>query len=82
MILLENAPHIYSFTLDLNLTRAIHYFPQTLTALTFLRIIRDLRLVTLLATGSLAESNHLLESIPEEKAPEVPAGVLPELVRW
>jgi len=81
MGLLENAPHIYSFTLDVNLTRAIHYFPQTVTALTSLRTIRDLRLMTFLAAGFLAVCNHLLESIPEEKPPEVPAGV-PELVRW
>ncbi|KAH9955302.1 hypothetical protein BC827DRAFT_880535 [Russula dissimulans] len=70
MVLLGNAPHIYSFTLDLNLTRAIHYFPRTLTTLARVRTIRDLRLATFLAAGSLAESNHLLEYVPEEKPPE------------
>jgi len=70
MVLLENAPQLYSLTLDLNITRAIHYFPRTLTALARVRTIRDLRLATFLAAGSLVESNQLLESVPEEKPPE------------
>jgi len=68
-VLLENAPHIYSFTLDLNLTRAIHYFPRTLTTLAQVRTIRDLRLATFLAAGSSAESNLLLENVLEVKPP-------------
>jgi hypothetical protein len=64
-ILLENAPHIYSFTLDLNQTGAVHYFPQTFTSLTRVRTIRDLRLATFLVPSYITVGNdppleHLL----------------------
>jgi hypothetical protein len=69
MTTLENAPHIYLFTLDLNLTRAIHYFPQTFAALSRVRTIHDLRLATFLAPTYTDGNNPLLERIPDEAPP-------------
>jgi hypothetical protein len=67
--LLGNAPHIYSFTLDLNPTRAINYFPKTFAKLVLVRTIHDLRLATFLAPTYTAESNPLLERILNEAPP-------------
>jgi hypothetical protein len=67
--LLGNAPHVYSFTLDLNPTRAINYFPKTFAKLIWVRTIHDLRLATFLAPTYTAESNPLLERIPNEAPP-------------
>jgi hypothetical protein len=69
-ILLENVPHIYSFTLDLNRTGAVHYFPQTFTRLTRVRTIRDLRLATFLVPTYIATDNGPpLEHLMGEVAP-------------
>jgi len=67
--LLENSPHVYSFTLDLNQSKAINYFPKTFTALTLVRTIRDLRLATFLAPSYTAENNPLLAPAPDETPP-------------
>jgi hypothetical protein len=67
--LLENIPHVYSFTLDLNLTKAINYFPKTFTTLTRVRTIRDLRLATFLVPTYTAENNPILGHTPDEAPP-------------
>jgi hypothetical protein len=69
-VLLENAPHLYSFTLDLNRTGAVHYFPQTFTRLTRVRTIRDLRLATFLVPTYIPMGNDPpLEHLLGEVAP-------------
>jgi hypothetical protein len=55
--LLEHARHIYSLTLDLNLTKTFNYFPKTLTALVHVRTIRDLCLTPFYPPTYTAESS-------------------------
>ena len=64
--ILEKAPHIFLLTLDLDLTRAVHQFPQTFAALTRVRTMRHLRLATFLTP---TYHNPLLERIPIETPP-------------
>ncbi|KAI9511245.1 hypothetical protein F5148DRAFT_1172853 [Russula earlei] len=61
--LLNNAPHLYALTLDLNLTRVINYFPHVFAALTRVRTIRDLRLAMFLVP---VETDPALENVPEQ----------------
>lgn len=67
--LLEKSPHVYSFILDLNQSKAINYFPKTFTALTLVRTIRNLRLATFLVPSYTAENNPLLAPVPNETPP-------------
>jgi len=72
MTILKNAPQIYSLTLDLNLTKAIHYFTHTFATLTRVRTIRNLRLATFLVPMCKAENDSLqeLERTPDsDQAP-------------
>jgi hypothetical protein len=69
MTILENAPHLYLLILDLNLTKAAHYFPQTFAALSRVRTIHDLQLAPFLAPTYVAENNPLLERNPDEAPP-------------
>ena len=69
MALLENAPHINSFTLDLNPTRTINHFPQTFMMLTRVRTIRNLRLATFLAPTCAAGSDPLPAPISNNEIP-------------
>jgi hypothetical protein len=63
--ILKNAPHIYSLTLDFNLTKSIHCFPQTSSTLTRVRTVRNLRLATFLVPMCMAEN----DSLPQERTP-------------
>jgi hypothetical protein len=56
MALLEHGQHIYSLTLDLNLTGAINFFPKTFTKLLQLPTIRHLRLATFMPPSYFPES--------------------------
>ena len=67
--LLEKSPHVFSFTLDLDQSKAINDFPKTFTTLTLVRTIRDLRLATFLVPSYTAENNPLLASVPDETPP-------------
>ena len=57
--LLEHGRHVYSLTLDLNLTKTFNYFPKTLSALVHVRTIRDLCLTPFLPPTYTAESASL-----------------------
>jgi hypothetical protein len=69
--ILKNAPHIYSLTLDLNLTKTIHCFSRTFAALSRVRTVRNLRLAMFLVPMCTAENDSLqeLERIPGDQAP-------------
>ncbi len=69
MTILKNTPHIYSLTLDLNLTKAIHCFPQTFATLMRVRTIRDLRLAMFLVPMCMDENDPMQEHIPDEAPP-------------
>lgn len=69
-IILNNAPHIYMLTLDLNPTKAIHCFTHTIATLTRVRTIRNLRLATFLVPMCKAENDSLQERTPDsDQAP-------------
>lgn len=55
--LLEHGRHVYSLTLDLNLTKTFNYFPKTLTALAHVRTIRNLCLTPFYPPTYTAESS-------------------------
>ena len=67
--ILKNAPQIYSLTLDLNLTKAIHRFSQTIATLTRVRTVRNLRLAMFLVPVCMAENNSLQEPTPDQAPP-------------
>ena len=69
-IILKNAPHIYSLTLDLNLTKTVHCFSRTFATLTRVRTVRNLHLATFLASMRMTENDTLqeLERIPDGQA--------------
>lgn len=67
MALLEHGQHIYSLTLDLNLTGAINYFPKTFTKLLQMRTIRYLHLATFMPPS------YSPENIPPLEIQEPPA---------
>ncbi|KAI9461962.1 hypothetical protein BJY52DRAFT_168422 [Lactarius psammicola] len=61
--LLEYGRHVYSLTLDLNMTMTLNYFPKTLSALAQVRTIRDLRLTPFFTPTYAAESNPSLDGL-------------------
>jgi hypothetical protein len=64
--LLENAPHVYSLTIDLNLTKTLNCLPKTLSALaTHVRTIRQLSL-TQFAPPTYAEAESSLPPLLED----------------
>jgi hypothetical protein len=67
--ILKNAPHIYSLTLDPNLTNAAHCFSRTLATLTQVRTVRNLRLAVFLVPMCSAENDSLQEHTPDEAPP-------------
>ncbi|KAF8494404.1 hypothetical protein F5888DRAFT_1805581 [Russula emetica] len=67
--ILKNAPHIYSLILDLNLTKAIHCFSQTLATLTRVRTVRNLRLAMFSLPMCTAENGSLQERTPDQAPP-------------
>lgn len=69
--ILENAPQIYSLTLDLNLTKTIHTFSRTFAVLSRVRTVRNLRLAMFLVPMCTGEDDSLreLERIPADQAP-------------
>jgi hypothetical protein len=67
--ILKNAPHIYSLTLDLNLTNAIHRFSQTFATLTRVRTVRNLRLAMFLVPMCTAENDSLQERTLDQAPP-------------
>jgi hypothetical protein len=67
--LLGHGRHVYSLTLDLDLTGVIHYFPKTFTKLLDMRTIRDLRLTTFKAPSYKPETIPPQEIVPDEEPP-------------
>lgn len=69
--LLEYGRHVYSLTLDLNLTKALNYFPKTLSALAQVRTIRALRLTPFFPPTYAAEpeSGPSLYGVPGDEPP-------------
>jgi hypothetical protein len=67
--ILKNASHIYSLTLDFNLTKRMHCFSQTFATLTRVRTIRNLRLATFLIPTSMAENSSPQERTPDQAPP-------------
>lgn len=67
--ILKNAPHIYSLTLDLSLTNAVHCFSQTLATLTRVRTLRNLRLAVFLVPMCSAENDSLHGHTPDSAPP-------------
>jgi len=67
--ILKNTPYIYSLTLDLNLTNAIHRFSQTLATLTQVRTVRNLRLAMFSVPMCMAENDSLQERTPDQAPP-------------
>jgi hypothetical protein len=69
--ILENAPCIYSLTLDFDLTKIVHCFSRIFVALSRARTVRHLRLATFLVPMCTAEDESLqaLERVPRDRAP-------------
>jgi len=67
--ILENAPHIYSLTLDLSLTKTVHSFSQTFATLTRVRTVRNLCLATFSLPMCLAENDSLQDRTTDQAAP-------------
>ena len=67
--ILKNAPHIHSLTLDFNLSREIHFFPQTFAALAQVRTVRHLRLTPFLVPMCKPEDDNNWQERTPEQAP-------------
>ncbi len=67
--LLEYGRHVYSLTLDLNMTKTLNYFPKTMSALAQVRTIRDLRLTPFFPPTCAAGSNPFLDGVSGEEPP-------------
>ena len=62
---LKNAPHMYSLTLDFNLTKTIHSFSQTFATLIRMRTIRNLHLAMFSVPMYMAENDsEILNQAP------------------
>ena len=67
--LLDHGRHVYSLTLDFNMTKMCNWFPKTLTALANKRTIRDLRLTPFCPPLYATESGPSLDIVPVEEPP-------------